>query len=150
MALACTDSWACTRRSSARLCTTRPSTRARLSAFLESARWPRSPAAGSATAILRNWCSAVRCFPLRFSVTYFSRFRRPGRSSRRTCCRKKPDHINIASLGNVMPHLHWHIIPRYRADPRWGGPIWPEEAQHRLTAADEAALKGLLKQMLAG
>lgn len=35
-----------------------------------------------------------------------------------------PDHINVATLGNVIPHLHWHIIPRYRNDPRWGGPIW--------------------------
>ena len=61
----------------------------------------------------------------------------------------QPNHINIASLGNVMPHLHWHIIPRYRTDPRWGGPIWPEEADHRLTVADEDALKGILRQMLA-
>jgi diadenosine tetraphosphate (Ap4A) HIT family hydrolase len=60
----------------------------------------------------------------------------------------QPDHINIASLGNVMPHLHWHIIPRYRADPRWGAPIWPEEAQRRLTAAEENALKGILRELL--
>ncbi len=60
----------------------------------------------------------------------------------------EPDHINIASLGNVMPHLHWHIIPRYRADPRWGGPIWPEQAQHRLTLAEEDALKGKLREAL--
>lgn len=36
----------------------------------------------------------------------------------------EPDHINIASLGQVVPHLHWHIVPRYIGDPRWGGPIW--------------------------
>jgi len=36
----------------------------------------------------------------------------------------RPDHINIESLGNVVPHLHWHIIPRYVGDPRWGMPIW--------------------------
>ena len=35
-----------------------------------------------------------------------------------------PDHINMAALGNLIPHLHWHIIPRYRHDPRWGAPIW--------------------------
>jgi diadenosine tetraphosphate (Ap4A) HIT family hydrolase len=35
-----------------------------------------------------------------------------------------PDHINVESLGNVVPHLHWHIIPRYVDDPRWGMPIW--------------------------
>jgi len=37
----------------------------------------------------------------------------------------RPDHINLASLGNLIPHLHWHIVPRYRNDPRWGAPIWP-------------------------
>ena len=36
----------------------------------------------------------------------------------------KPDHMNIATLGNQVPHLHWHIIPRYMNDSRWGGPIW--------------------------
>jgi diadenosine tetraphosphate (Ap4A) HIT family hydrolase len=36
----------------------------------------------------------------------------------------RPDHVNIAALGNLVPHLHWHIIPRYRTDPRWGAPIW--------------------------
>jgi diadenosine tetraphosphate (Ap4A) HIT family hydrolase len=36
----------------------------------------------------------------------------------------RPDHINIESLGNIVPHLHWHIVPRYRNDPRWGSPIW--------------------------
>lgn len=35
-----------------------------------------------------------------------------------------PDHINIESLGNTCPHLHWGIIPRYRNDPRWGRSIW--------------------------
>ncbi len=39
-----------------------------------------------------------------------------------------PDHINIASLGQVVPHLHWHIVPRYCDDPRWGGPIWTTTA----------------------
>ena len=36
----------------------------------------------------------------------------------------RPDHLNLESLGNVVPHLHWHIIPRYVDDPRWGQPIW--------------------------
>jgi diadenosine tetraphosphate (Ap4A) HIT family hydrolase len=36
----------------------------------------------------------------------------------------RPDHINVASLGNVVPHLHWHIVPRFKNDPRWGAPIW--------------------------
>ena len=35
-----------------------------------------------------------------------------------------PDHINVEILGNVVPHLHWQIVPRYRTDPRWEAPVW--------------------------
>jgi diadenosine tetraphosphate (Ap4A) HIT family hydrolase len=35
-----------------------------------------------------------------------------------------PDKINLASLGNVVPHLHWHLIPRFRDDPHFPAPIW--------------------------
>lgn len=36
----------------------------------------------------------------------------------------KPDHINVALMGNEVPHLHAWIIPRSASDPRWGAPIW--------------------------
>jgi diadenosine tetraphosphate (Ap4A) HIT family hydrolase len=36
----------------------------------------------------------------------------------------RADHLNVESLGNIVPHVHWHIVPRYRGDPRWGSPIW--------------------------
>ena len=35
-----------------------------------------------------------------------------------------PDKINIASLGNYVPHLHIHIIPRYKADSWFPDTIW--------------------------
>ena len=35
-----------------------------------------------------------------------------------------PDLMNYASLGNIVRHLHWHLVPRYESDPRWGGPIY--------------------------
>lgn len=35
-----------------------------------------------------------------------------------------PDKINLASLGNVTPHLHWHVIPRYLDDATFPKPIW--------------------------
>ncbi len=36
----------------------------------------------------------------------------------------QPDKINLASLGNMTPHLHWHVIPRFIADPAFPQPIW--------------------------
>lgn len=35
-----------------------------------------------------------------------------------------PDKINIASLGNMVAHLHWHVIPRFTDDPHFPQPIW--------------------------
>jgi len=36
----------------------------------------------------------------------------------------RPDKINLASLGNMTPHLHWHVIPRYKDDKHFPQPIW--------------------------
>lgn len=36
----------------------------------------------------------------------------------------KPDKINLASLGNMTPHLHWHVIPRLREDAHFPNAIW--------------------------
>ena len=36
----------------------------------------------------------------------------------------KPTKVNVASLGNVVPHLHWHIIPRYTDDAHFPAPVW--------------------------
>ncbi len=63
----------------------------------------------------------------------------------------KPDHLNVESLGNVMPHLHWHVVPRYKGDGRWGKPIWGADgalAERRLPADEHAALLGELRAAL--
>jgi diadenosine tetraphosphate (Ap4A) HIT family hydrolase len=56
----------------------------------------------------------------------------------------KPDHFNVESLGNVVPHLHWHVIPRSKNDGRWGQPIWAQDVNAQpelcLAADDRAAL----------
>ena len=35
-----------------------------------------------------------------------------------------PDKINLASLGNMVPHLHWHVIARFRDDACFPAPVW--------------------------
>ncbi len=35
-----------------------------------------------------------------------------------------PTKINLASLGNMVPHLHWHVIARFEWDIRWPAPVW--------------------------
>ncbi len=36
----------------------------------------------------------------------------------------EPDKINLASFGNVVAHLHWHVIPRFRDDRHFPEPVW--------------------------
>lgn len=36
----------------------------------------------------------------------------------------KPAKINLASLGNVVPHLHWHVIARFENDANFPAPVW--------------------------
>ena len=35
-----------------------------------------------------------------------------------------PTKINLASLGNVVPHLHWHVIARFDWDSHFPQPVW--------------------------
>ena len=38
----------------------------------------------------------------------------------------QPEKINLASFGNMVPHLHWHVIPRYTDDTHFPAPVWAE------------------------
>ena len=35
-----------------------------------------------------------------------------------------PTKMNLATLGNVTPHLHWHVIPRFADDTHYPQPVW--------------------------
>lgn len=61
-----------------------------------------------------------------------------------------PDKINLASLGNVTPHLHWHVVPRYRNDSRFPDPVWspPRRASGSAASVDMHALKAMLHELL--
>lgn len=62
-----------------------------------------------------------------------------------------PDKINLASLGNVTPHLHWHVIPRFLSDRHFPNPIWGKalrEESVTLSPGWNALLKSQLRAML--
>ena len=50
----------------------------------------------------------------------------------------QPVKINIAALGNMVPHIHWHIIPRYRDDAFFPGSAWSKRIQELPANALEA------------
>ncbi len=58
-----------------------------------------------------------------------------------------PDKINLASFGNMVPHLHWHVIPRWRDDRHFPEPVWGQvrRAGHgeRPVVTDEALAQAL-------
>lgn len=48
-----------------------------------------------------------------------------------------PDKVNLASLGNLTPHLHWHVIPRYIHDRHFPNPVWGTPQRAASAAAAE-------------
>ena len=40
-----------------------------------------------------------------------------------------PDKVNVAALGNMVPHIHWHVIPRFKDDAFFPGSIWSARVQ---------------------
>jgi len=45
-----------------------------------------------------------------------------------------PTKINLASLGNVVPHLHWHVLARFDWDSHFPNPIWGEAVRNVVPA----------------
>jgi len=58
----------------------------------------------------------------------------------------QPLKVNVASLGNVVPHLHWHVIPRYADDAHFPAPVWAQ-AQRTTDEAVLVARRALVPQL---
>ena len=55
----------------------------------------------------------------------------------------QPTKINLAALGNMVPHLHWHVIARYDWDSHFPAPVWANPLRAR-DLAREAQLQDAL------
>jgi diadenosine tetraphosphate (Ap4A) HIT family hydrolase len=53
-----------------------------------------------------------------------------------------PGKINLASFGNMTPHVHWHVIPRYLDDAHFPNPTWA--VAQRSGGADVLAVRRAL------
>jgi diadenosine tetraphosphate (Ap4A) HIT family hydrolase len=64
----------------------------------------------------------------------------------------KPWKMNYECLGNLEPHVHWHLLPRYETDEKRHGPIWLRPESERKVTLDENdrhALIGSIRHQLA-
>lgn len=55
----------------------------------------------------------------------------------------KPAKINLAALGNMVPHLHWHVIARFADDSHFPGSVWAP-VQREANAAQQAQVAARL------
>lgn len=55
----------------------------------------------------------------------------------------QPDKINVASLGNQTPHLHWHVIPRWIDDRHFPNPVWSPPLREAARSAGDERLRRL-------
>lgn len=62
----------------------------------------------------------------------------------------KPEKLNYELLGNSHSHLHWHIFPRYKDDPKKSSTIWslsPRVRYAKKYQPNEEELKKLKKRL---
>jgi diadenosine tetraphosphate (Ap4A) HIT family hydrolase len=56
----------------------------------------------------------------------------------------KPWKMNYECLGNSEPHVHWHLLPRYKTDEMRHGPIWLRPESERKVTLDENDRRSLI------
>ena len=61
----------------------------------------------------------------------------------------QPTKMNYELIGNMVPHMHWHLVPRFDSDPLWPRPIWSEPHDPATLTPDQYADRiGLIKANL--
>jgi diadenosine tetraphosphate (Ap4A) HIT family hydrolase len=61
-----------------------------------------------------------------------------------------PVRINLACLGNLVTHVHWHVIPRYDGEPEPRHPIWVRPLEERRVVLPEGERQELIARLRQG
>ncbi len=62
----------------------------------------------------------------------------------------QPNKINLASLGNKTPHVHWHVIPRFKNDKHYPHSHWGEALRHgEASPLDKATINKIAENISA-
>lgn len=61
----------------------------------------------------------------------------------------RPDKVNLASLGNMVAHVHWHVIPRFRDDAHFPDAIWSAKKREALARISQAVVDEYHRQLQA-
>jgi len=58
-----------------------------------------------------------------------------------------PEKINLASFGNVVPHLHWHVIPRFADDAHFPNSVWSAKVRESVRPLPAGFIRSLRQQL---
>lgn len=59
----------------------------------------------------------------------------------------RPDKINLASFGNMVPHVHWHVIPRFTDDAHFPNAVWGERRRDARRVLPEGFREAVVAQL---
>lgn len=60
----------------------------------------------------------------------------------------RPDKINLASLGNKTPHMHWHVLPRFESDKHFPNSHWGEPVRNSAVQPLRQAVRDQLHKVV--
>ena len=103
---------------------------------------------GWCTLILKEHAEHLHGLPTERQASLFEDVARVAAAVRKVF---QPKRLNYECLGNVTPHVHWHVIPRYADDPEPGATVWVRPAAEReapATPAQREERAGKLREAL--
>ena len=60
-----------------------------------------------------------------------------------------PLKLNYECLGNLEPHVHWHVFPRFESDPMRAAPVWMRPEPERKVTLEDSDRRGLIQTLAA-